>query len=55
MTHVLYMARLLAVEASYTVQLTSKFTETLVVFCVPQHIPYIALVMFSSARGTHEY
>ena len=38
-----------------TVQLTSKFTETPVLFCVPQQISQITLVMFSSARGTHEY
>ena len=36
-----------------TVQLTSKFRETLVLFYTPQHISQITLMMFSSAQGTH--
>ena len=38
----------------FMVQLTSKFIETLMLFCVPQHISHITLVMFSSAQGMHK-
>ena len=32
-----------------------KFTETLMLLFVPQHILKITLMMFSSARVTHMY
>ena len=40
---------------SNTVHLTSKFTEMLMLFSVPQHISQITLVIFLSAQGMHEY
>ena len=40
-------------EAS--VQLTAKFTEALMLFCVPRHISQITLVVFLCAQGMDEY